>query len=258
MSISIHQDQILSNQKRWERKPLLQRVYRDFHRLIASHLSRLPESRVVELGSGIGNIRDVIPDCLRTDLFPNPWIDQVENAYALSFGDCTVSDLILMDVFHHMEYPGTALAEFGRVLRPGGRVIILDPCMSLLGLLIYGARHSEPVGLFRPIAWFAPPAWSGDQAGYYAGQGNATRIFGRGAFNSRLAGWNTKKIVKLSALAYVASGGYAGPQLYPERALPAVRRIEGLLDRLPLLFATRMLVVLEKRASGELAPGSTQ
>src|SRR5690242_244733 len=116
MDIQRHQKEILLNQLYWHKKPILQKIYRQFHRLIAAQLSGLPESLVVELGSGIGNIKETIPDCLRTDLFPNPWLDQVENAYQLSFRDETVSDLILFDVFHHLHYPGTALQEFGRVL----------------------------------------------------------------------------------------------------------------------------------------------
>src|SRR6185369_16049896 len=102
MDIDRHQQEILLNQSFWQKKPILQAIYREFHRLIAARLSGLDRPLIVELGSGIGNIKDVIPACLRTDLFPNPWIDQVENAYALSFADGTVSDLILFDVFHHL------------------------------------------------------------------------------------------------------------------------------------------------------------
>src|SRR5689334_13874715 len=130
MGIERHQKEILLNRSYWEKKPILRTIYSQFHRLIAAQLSGLSQPLVVELGSGIGNIRDVIPDCLRTDLFPNPWIDQTENAYQLSFKDSSVSDLILFDVFHHLRYPGTAMVEFERVLRPGGRVLIFDPCIS--------------------------------------------------------------------------------------------------------------------------------
>ena len=55
--------------------------------------------------------------CVRTDLFANPWIDQVENAYRLTFGDGEVSHLILFDVFHHLQHPRTALRECRRVAR---------------------------------------------------------------------------------------------------------------------------------------------
>ncbi len=177
MDATQFQKDILLNQERWNKKPLLRAIYREFHTAIAAHLSGLENPLVVDLGSGIGNIKDVIPDCLRTDLFPNPWIDQVENAYALSFADGTVSDLVLFDVFHHLRYPGTALREFERVLRPGGRVLIFDPFISLLGLIVYGLLHQEPIGWRDYIDWFAPKGWSAQNSDYYAAQGNTTRIF---------------------------------------------------------------------------------
>ena len=70
--------------------------------LIAHYLSAFSTGSVVELGSGIGNIKEVIPTCMRTDLFQNPWLDRVENVYDLSFESASVSDLILFDVFHHL------------------------------------------------------------------------------------------------------------------------------------------------------------
>jgi SAM-dependent methyltransferase len=246
MSISVHQDQILKNKKRWQDRPLLQRVYRDFYRLIPGFLSNSPVPRIVELGSGLGNIQEIIPSCLRTDLFPNPWIDQVENAYALSFPDASVSDLILMDVFHHFRYPGMALKEFSRVLQPGGRVIIFDPCVSLLGMIVYGLSHPEPVAFFRPIEWLAPAGWQPDQIDYYAAQGNALRVFGGRGFREKLVGWKLEALVRYSAISYVVSGGYSGPQLYPESALPLMKAIDRMCDHFPLLFATRLLVALEK------------
>src|SRR5512138_575870 len=156
MGIHLHQEFINKNGRYWHRKPILHKLYDGFYRLIARNLSNLPDAKIVELGSGLGNIRDAIPHCLRTDLFPNPWIDQIENAYQLSFADETVSDLILIDVFHHLRYPGTALKEFGRVLRKGGRVIMLEPYMSVLGLLVYGIPHDEPIAVMKKIAWEAP------------------------------------------------------------------------------------------------------
>jgi SAM-dependent methyltransferase len=242
---SLHQEQILKNRDHWQRKPLLRRIYRDFYRLIAGQLSRLPDSQIVELGSGLGKLKEVVPESICTDIFPNPWIDRVENAYALSFADESVSDLLLFDVFHHLRFPGTVLQEFRRVLRPGGRVIIFDPCISVLGMLVYGLAHPEPVGFFRPIEWLAPDRGAG-HSDYYAAQGYATRIFLGRKYLGRLAGWGIKTRRRFSALAYVGSGGYSGPQLYPTFLLPVIRRMEPFFDLFPILFATRILIVLEK------------
>ena len=246
MGITFHQDSIQKNSEYWNRKPLLRTLYGDFYRLIAMNLSNLPDSKIVELGSGLGNIHDVIPNCIRTDLFPNPWIDQVENAYQLSFGATSISDLILTDVFHHLKYPGTALQEFSRVLRPGGRVIMLEPCLSALGMLVYGIFHEEPVALLREIEWEAPEGWSPDQIDYYAAQGNASRVFLGKRFRQKLINWKNIRTIRLSAIAYAASGGFSKPQLYPTSALPLIRKLEKGLGRMPALFATRLLVVLEK------------
>jgi SAM-dependent methyltransferase len=246
MGITVHQDSIEKNSEYWNRKPLLRTLYGDFYRRIAKNLSNLPESKIVELGSGLGNIHEVIPNCIRTDLFPNPWIDQVENAYRLSFRDESLSDLILTDVFHHLKYPGTALKEFARVLRKGGRVIMLEPCMSALGLAVYGVLHEEPIAITKTIEWDAPEGWSPEQIDYYAAQGNASRIFVGKRFRHKLGDWQAIKTQRLSAIAYAASGGFSKPQLYPTAALPLLRRLENVLDLLPILFATRLLVILEK------------
>ena len=246
MGIDLHQGLIEKNYEYWNQKPLLKILYGDFYRLIAAKLSNLPEAKIVELGSGLGNIREFIPNCIRTDLFPNPWIDQIENAYQLSFADESVSDLILTDVFHHLKYPGTALREFSRVLHKSGRVILLEPCMSALGLLVYGILHDEPIAVTKDIEWNAPEGWPPEQIDYYAAQGNASRVFLGKGFRHKLGDWRTIKTQRLSAIAYAASGGFSKPQLYPTSALPLIRKLEKVLDLFPILFATRLLIILEK------------
>ena len=92
LPVGQHDLEIQANRLAWQRKPQLRSVYRGFHELIASRLDRTVPGLVVELGSGMGSIKDVIADCVTTDLFPNPWLDRQENAYRLSFADATVSN----------------------------------------------------------------------------------------------------------------------------------------------------------------------
>ena len=245
-TVDQHYREIQRNLTPWQKKPVLRQIYREFHETIAQHLPGSRAGCVVELGSGVANINEVIPGCIRTDLFPNPWIDHVENAYDLSFADISVSCLILFDVFHHLRYPGSALKEFNRVLLPGGRVLIFEPCMSPLGLLIYGLLHEEPLALKQAISWNAPDGWSPTNVDYYAAQGNATRVFLRREIDVANSGWRVVSIERLSAISYVASGGYSKPQIYSDGLLPMIRCIDKACDRLPRIFATRLLVVLEK------------
>ena len=241
-----HNIEIQENYKRWASKPVLQEIYKDFYKRISFYIKRDIEGVIAEIGSGIGNLKTVIPDCICTDIFDNPWIDRLENSYELSFSNNTVSNLILFDVFHHLEYPGSALDEFRRVLVPGGRLIIFDPAISLLGLIVYGFFHHEPIRLKDKIKWFAPATCLQGKTTYYAAQGNTSRIFSSNKYNKLLSGWSCIVKKKMSAISYAASGGYSKPQLYPKKFLPGMMLIEKVCDFFPYLFATRILVVLEK------------
>jgi len=245
---SQHDKEIQQNREAWEKKPLLRKIYSEFYTRILSNVRKDISGDVVEIGSGIGNFKNVYPKAIATDLFKNPWIDQVENAYHLSFADKSVSHLILFDVFHHLRYPGKALREFERVLPTGGRVIIFEPYISVFGLMVFGLFHHEPVALTRKISWFPSDNTSCD-ADYYAAQGNATRVFSAySPYKDEIQKeWKMIKKEKISALSYILSGGFSRPSLYPESFLPVIRSLEHTLDSFPILFATRTLIILEKK-----------
>ncbi len=245
-AIDQHNIEIQHNLNCWNSKPVLRRIYRSLHERIAKNLNPDLDGKIVELGSGIGNIAEVIPNCIRTDLFPNPWIDQIESAYKLSFADRTVSHIILFDVFHHLRYPSTAFKEFARVLIPGGRVIMCEPYISIpLGAILYGLLHHEPVAWREKIEFLAPNGWSADQDSYYAAQGNATRIFFKGqGLAENFKDWEIVNRERLSLISYAFSGGYSKPQIYPDGAYPLMLKVDALADFLPAVFGTRALITL--------------
>ena len=145
-----HAREIAETKECWERKPLLRAAYRNFHKAIQTRLYD-GDGLTVELGSGIGIIKETIPECITTDIFENPLVDQVENAYALSFSDNSLSNLILFDVWHHLQFPGSALQEFSRVLAPGSHLILFEPAaLSWLGRLVFGCFHHEPTHASGP------------------------------------------------------------------------------------------------------------
>ncbi len=240
-----HLIEIRQHQEAWQKKTVLHQAYAVLYRLICAQLSPV-EGSTVELGSGIGVLKEFLPDCVTTDIFPNPWLDRVENAYGLSFPNTSLSNLILFDVFHHLQWPGSALREFARVVRQQGRVIMMEPGFGLLGKFVYSHFHHEPLGFGQPISWDRSAA-DGDSAGsYYAAQANAWRLFRLGEGAGRLPEWKTILVKPLAALSYVASGGFSRPSLYPSFLFPFVRGFDRIANFLPSLFATRLLVVLER------------
>lgn len=241
-----HNREVHENRRAWDRKPVLRAVYDEFYREITANLSPDAVGLTVELGSGMGNIKKFLPECVTTDIFSNPWLDRVENAYALSFEDGALANLILFDVWHHLEFPANALAEAYRVLAPSGRLIVLDPAMSLTGRFVYGLFHHEPLGFDVRFPAERSTIEDPESLPYFAAQSSAHRLLCRQEVPGLLEEWRMISVEQLTSFAYLASGGFRGRQLYPSSALTFMQTMDRMLGRWPHLFAARLLVVLAK------------
>lgn len=237
-----HQAEIQQNLKRWEAKPLLREIYAGFYRRILALIDLQIPGRVVELGSGIGNLKAHLPQAVTTDLFPNLWLDLTCDAYEMPFSAGTVSHLVLFDVFHHLEAPNAFLREARRVLSPQGRVILFEPYLSWCSFPVYGLLHHEPVAWRKTIGQSdtlpKPHA-------YYAAQGNATRLFFRKEIPGWPAGWTVFHAEAFASFHYLLSGGYSKPALYPTGWLDGLRRWDARLSRWPRVFGGRCLLGLQ-------------
>jgi len=236
-----HQLEIQKNLAAWNAKPLLRAIYASFYQRIIALIDPAIPGRIVEIGSGIGNLKAHVPQAITTDIFPNPWLDVVCDGYELPFADGSVSHLTLFDVFHHLRAPNAFLREARRVLAPDGRVIFFEPYISWCGLAVYGLLHHEPVAIRFHISMSNDLPRPRD---YYAAQGNATRLFFRHEVRDWPEGWRIIHARAFSSFAYVLSGGYSKPALYPAACLGALARADEFLSRWPRVFAARCLVAL--------------
>jgi hypothetical protein len=236
-----HQIEIHRNRKAWESKPLLRHIYGQFYESIKQLIDPSLTGTIIEIGSGIGNLREHVSGAICSDLFPNPWLDVVCDGYQLPFKQGSVSHLVLFDVFHHLQMPAAFLAEARRVLIRGGRVIIFEPYISLSSSFVYGLLHHEPVAWNAAINLGPTPPVVQE---YYAGQGNATRIFFRNEFSGFPSGWRVFSKSAFSSFSYILSGGYSKPAFYPSRLYSMIYRLDVTLSRWPVLFGSRCLVGL--------------
>ncbi len=130
----------------WNERPLVRRQYGEWYQAIVDSLADVP-GPTVELGSGIGKLKDFKPDAVTTDVEVTPWADVVVDAEALPYADGEVANLVLLDVFHHLADPARFLDEARRVLSRGGRVVIVDPYCSPFSTPIYKRFHHERTDL---------------------------------------------------------------------------------------------------------------
>ena len=237
-----HQVEIQKNLAAWQKKPLLQNIYTEFYSKILQQIDANVPGAVVEIGSGIGNLRTHFPKAISTDLFPNPWLDIVCDGYEIPFIEGSVSHLVLFDVFHHLKAPRAFLKEAGRVLSGNGKIIIFDPYISLTSYPFYELHH-ERVNWNEPI--FMDDKLPRPRS-YYTSQGTSTRLFFRNESEGWLTGWRVAHAEAFAGFRYLLSGGYSKPAVYPAALYPLLKKIDATLTKWPRLFGARCLVVLER------------
>jgi SAM-dependent methyltransferase len=236
-----HQTEIQRNLQAWQNKPLLRRLYAGFYERIVALLDANVPGRIVEIGSGVGNLKSRLPSAISTDLFANPWLDVVCDGYELPFVSGSLSHLILFDVFHHLRAPNTFLREARRVLTREGRLILFEPYISWSSFPVYALFHHEPVAWRSPIDFAEALPRPRD---YYAAQGNATRLFFRSEGRGWPQGWTVFYAEAFASFSYLLSGGFSKPALYPTGSLSALARLDQALSHWPGLFGARCLVGL--------------
>lgn len=226
-------------------RPLLRAIYRGWHELVAARLA--PLEPTVELGAGLGRLRDVVPGTVVTDVEATDFTDEVVDAVRMPYGESTVGNLVLIDVFHHLTEPAGFLDEAVRTLQPGGRVVLLEPYCSPLSTWAYDRFHDEPVDLA------ADPFAAGSQVGGHPLEANTalpTLAFFRcsDALARRWPQLELRERRRLSFLLYPLSGGFSRRPLVPPAAAAPLRLVERALRPIAPLIAFRCLVVLERRA----------
>jgi SAM-dependent methyltransferase len=228
----------------WETKPALRVVYTNYYQKI-NFWSR--KGRSLEIGGGSGNLKEFATDVISTDIASTPWLDAVADAQSLPFPDSIFTNIIMVDVLHHIEQPRLFLAEAIRLLEPGGRIIMVEPAITFLSAPFYKWFHPEPVDMNAdPLAEIIPDP---DRAPFDSNQAIPTLLCGRDLMRVHqfFPELKLKTIEKFDFFAYPLSGGFRRWSLLPAWAAPGVLKIENLLS--PLISswgAFRMLAVFEK------------
>jgi SAM-dependent methyltransferase len=239
-------DETLEEQRRaWGERPLVRRLYTSWYERIVRQLARI-DGPTVELGSGIGTFKEHHPRTIATDLFESPWAEQVVDAQDLPYGSSSIANLVMVDVLHHLPDPVRFLDEAVRVLRPGGRVVMVEPYCSPVSTRLWKAFHHEPVDVHADP--FAGQLAVGDDP-WDSNTATPTIIFWRRLedFRRRYPELEVVTRDRFAWLVYPLSGGFSGRQLVPPRLERAMTAADRVIPLAPLA-GLRCLVAVEKRA----------
>jgi len=241
--------EILKQREIWNKKEILRLIYGDWYKEIVAWMKTPDRGINVELGCGCGSFKEFFPHLIATDIFPNPWVDIVVSGLNLPFSAHTVDNFILIDVLHHIEYPQVFFSQVQEILKPGGRIILVEPYISWFSYFIYRFLHHEPVDLHQQVLSENAPASLPLNDGF-ANEAIPSILFDRqwSCFCQKFPRLTLLKKKFFSFWAYPLSGGFNYNSRIGKRGYRWLHRLEQAVEKpLGRYLALRIFVVLERR-----------
>ena len=231
----VHKEIILS-------KPFLKNLYIEWYGTFVDEFNKLPPGKVVELGSGGGFLKELLPTILSSDILHLPSNDMTFSALNMPFDDGSISGLFMVDTFHHLPDASSFLSEADRVLEENGKLIMIEPANSLWGRFIYSYFHHEP---FNPDG-----NWQISDSGPLTGANGALPwivfVRDKAIFNKVFPKLEIEEITFHSPLRYLLSGGVSFKQIVPDISFPFFRGIDNFLVSLSKQLSMFMTIKIKK------------
>jgi len=235
---------ILNERKQiWKSKKILKKLYHNWYRRIGSALK--PGS-ILEIGGGSGNFKEYFPEAISSDILFTEWLDAILDAHHLPFKDESFDNIVLFDVLHHLREPASFFSDAERVLKQGGRIIMMEPNISLGSYMVYRFLHSE--GMLWRIDPLKPVGLCKEKKPFHGNQAIPTLIFERdkNLFAKNFPGLKIIRKERMDFVIYPLSGGFHNPSFCPLFLYNILEYMEKLLNPLNRFLAFRLFVVLEK------------
>ena len=181
-------------------------------------------------------------DVITSDVFPVPGVDRVIDARDLPFEDERLKAIVMTNVFHHIPDVAPFLTEAQRALRPGGRIVMVEPWNTGWSKFLHESFHNEPMVVDAPD-WAFPD--SGPLSAANAALAWVVCERDRAVLNRDWPHLQVTRVEPFMPFRYVLSGGVSLRSLQPGWMYP----FWNWADNLPFLkhrMAVFALIVIER------------
>jgi len=207
-------------------KPFLKAIYDEWYAMLAQALPS-GEGEVLELGSGAGYCMQFIPGLITSEIFPCSGVRVILDAQRLPLADRSLRAVVMTNVLHHLPDAKQFLAEASRCLRPGGKILMIEPWVTSWSRMIYTRFHHE---LFDADA----RDWSFSQTGPLSGANVALPwiVFerDRARFAATFPELSLEELRPFLPFRYLVSGGVSMRSLMPGFLHKSWAGIERLME----------------------------
>lgn len=206
-------------------KPFLRMIYEEWYRFLIGEIPA-GEEPVLEIGSGPGFLKRLMPEVISSEVFSCPGVDLLLDGHRLPFSDGSLRAIVMTDVLHHMTYPERFFEVASRCVKRGGVMVMIEPWVTRWSRVIYNHLHDEP---FDPetLNWELP---SGGPLS--AANGALAWIIlerDRERFEREYPEWKIRLIKPIMPFRYLLSGGVSLRSLMPGWSFSLWRGTEALL-----------------------------
>lgn len=233
------------HRKIWFEKPVLRDIYLNYFEMIKNVSVDGP---ILEIGGGSGNFKEFLPESISIDIVPLPWLDIIAHAQTLPLKKESIGNIVMVDVLHHIENPSGFFKEAVRILKPGGRIILIEPAITPVSWIFLRLFHPEPIDMRKDP--FSEPDVDPAREPFDANQAIPTLLFGhyREGFIRKFPDLRIILLNYLDLFVYPLSGGFRPWCLIPHRYVQGLLGIErNIIPVLGPLMAFRFFCVIEKK-----------
>lgn len=210
------------------KKKFMRELYREWYLYFKKSLTDIPKGKVIEIGSGGGFLKEIIPEVITSDVMLLSTNDMVFSALDMPFANSELSAILMVDTFHHLPDCAQFLREAERVLADKGKIVMIEPANSFWGQFIYKNFHHEP---FNPKG-----DWTFPTSGPLSGANGALPwiVFKRDKdkFAELFPNLKIVRMRNQTPLRYLLSGGFTLKQLLPDFMYCPIKWIEKIFSPL--------------------------